>query len=57
MGALEHLAHWSLLALSLDGQTTIMHDLVTRVVRDWLACRKRLTAAGWAAALVLESPS
>ncbi|MGO8890230.1 MAG: tetratricopeptide repeat protein, partial [Streptosporangiaceae bacterium] len=56
-GALEHLARWSLLAFSLDGQTVIMHDLVTRVVRDWLACRKRLTAAGWAAALVLEAQS
>ena len=56
-GALEHLARWSLLAFSLDGQTIIMHDLVTRVVRDWLACRQRLTAAGWAAALVLEAQS
>jgi hypothetical protein len=38
-GALEHLARWSLLTFSLDGQTIITHDLVTRVVRDWLACR------------------
>ncbi|MGP0025227.1 MAG: tetratricopeptide repeat protein [Streptosporangiaceae bacterium] len=56
-GALEHLARWSLLAFSLDGQTIIMHDLVARVVRDWLACRRRLTAAGWTAALVLEAQS
>ena len=56
-GALEHLARWSLLAFSLDGRTIIAHDLVTRVVRDWLACRRRLTAAGWAAALVLEAQS
>ena len=54
-GALEHLARWSLLAFSLDGQTIIMHDLVTRVVREWLARRQRLTAVGWAAALVLEA--
>jgi tetratricopeptide (TPR) repeat protein len=56
-GALQHLARWSLLAFSLDGQTVIMHDLVTRVVRDWLAGRQRLTAAGCGAALVLEAQS
>ena len=38
-GALEHLARWSLLTFNLDGQTIIMHDLVTQVVRDWLGCR------------------
>jgi tetratricopeptide (TPR) repeat protein len=55
--ALEHLARWSLLAFSLDGQTIIVHDLVARVVRDWLASRQRLAAAGSAAALVLEAQS
>ena len=56
-GALEHLARWSLLAFNLDGQTIIMHDLVTQVVRDWLACRQRLTAAGWAAASLPGCPA
>ena len=56
-GALEHLARWSLLAFSLDGQTIIVHDLVARVVRDRLACRRRLATAGWAAASVLEAQS
>ena len=55
-GALEQLARWSLLTFNLDGQTIIMHDLV-QVVRDWLAYRQRLTAAGSAAALVLEAQS
>ena len=53
--ALEHLADWSLLTFSLDGQTIIMHPLVARVVRDWLARRERLTAVGRAAASVLEA--
>ncbi len=53
--ALEHLADWSLLTFSLDGQTVIVHDLVTRLVRDGLARRKRLAAVGRGAASVLEA--
>ena len=53
--ALEWLNHRSLLSFSLDGQTVIMHRLVARVVRDWLARRERLTAVGRIAASVLEA--
>ena len=53
--ALEWLNHRSLLSFSLDGQTVIMHRLVARVVRDWLARRERLTAVGRVAASVLEA--
>ena len=53
--ALEWLNHRSLLSFSLDGQSVIMHRLVARVVRDWLARRERLTAVGRVAASVLEA--
>ena len=53
--ALEWLNHRSLLSFSLDGQTVIMHRLVARVVRDWLARRERLTTVGRVAASVLEA--
>ncbi|MBV9206616.1 MAG: tetratricopeptide repeat protein, partial [Actinobacteria bacterium] len=53
--ALEVLAGWSLLTPGLDGQTVIMHPLVSRVVRDRLARRGRLPAVARAAASVLEA--
>ncbi len=53
--ALEWLSHRSLLSVSLDGQTIIMHRLVAQVVRDWLARRERLTAVCRVAASVLEA--
>jgi RNA polymerase sigma factor (sigma-70 family) len=53
--ALEWLSHQSLLSVSLDGQTVIMHRLVARVVRDWLARRGRLAVVCRAAASVLEA--
>ena len=53
--ALAHLAQRSLVTFSLDGQTIIAHCLVTRVVRDGLAGRGRLTTVRRAAASVLEA--
>ena len=53
--ALEWLSHRSLLSLSLDGQTIIMHRLVAQVVRDWLARRERLAAVCRVAASVLDA--
>ena len=53
--ALEELSHRSLLTFSLDGQTVIGHSLVTRVVRDGLARRKRMTVVCRAAAWALEA--
>jgi RNA polymerase sigma factor (sigma-70 family) len=53
--ALEWLSHRSLLSVSLDGQTVIMHRLVAQVVRDWLARRGRLAVVCRAAASVLEA--
>ena len=53
--ALGHLAGWSLLTFSLDGQTIVMHPLVAQVVRAWLTRRERSTAACRAAAATLEA--
>ena len=53
--ALEQLTHHSLLTSGLDGQTIMAHSLVTRVVRDGLARRKRTTTACRAAASALEA--
>ncbi len=53
--ALEQLADWSLLTFSLDGQTVVVHHLVTRVVRDGLSRRKRLAVVCRSAASVLEA--
>ncbi len=53
--ALEWLSHRSLLSVSLDGQTIILHRLVAQVVRDWLARRERLAAVCRVAASVLEA--
>jgi RNA polymerase sigma factor (sigma-70 family) len=52
---LEWLSERSLLTVSLDGQTVIMHGQVARVVRDRLARRHRLGAVCWAAASALEA--
>jgi hypothetical protein len=51
------LARYSLLAFSQDGQIIIVRDLVTRVIRDRLAHRQRLTVVGRTAALMLEAQS
>ena len=51
---LEWLTGRSLLTLSLDGQTVVMHRLVARVIRNGLAFRGRLTAAYETAAFVLD---
>ena len=51
---LEWLSGRSLLTLSLDGQTVVMHRLVARVIRYGLARRGRLTAAYEAAVFVLD---
>ena len=51
--ALERLSEQSLITLSLDGRTIIAHRLVTRVIRQAMARRGRLTAACRAAASVL----
>ena len=53
--ALDQLTDSSLVTASLDGQTIIVHRLVTRVVRNGLAHQQRLTAACRAAASVLEA--
>jgi RNA polymerase sigma factor (sigma-70 family) len=53
--AVEWLSDRSMLTLSLDGQTVIMHSRVAQVVRNRLARRRRLGAACWAAASVLEA--
>ena len=53
--ALEQLAEQSLLTVSLDGQTVIAHRLVTLVVRDEMARRRRLTLVCRAVASVLEA--
>jgi RNA polymerase sigma factor (sigma-70 family) len=52
--ALEWLGARSLLTLSLDGQTVVMHRLVAQVIRNGLARRGRLTAAYEAAVFVLD---
>src|SRR6185312_5253729 len=51
---LEWLSGQSLLTFSLDGQTVVMNRLVTRVIRNGLARRGRLTAAYEAAVFVLD---
>jgi len=51
---LEWLSGRSLLTLSLDGQTVVMHRLVAQVIRNGLARRGRLTAAYEAAVFVLD---
>ena len=51
---LEWLSGRSLLTVSVDGQTVIMHRLVARVIRSGLARRGRLTAVCEAAAFVLD---
>ena len=53
--ALEQLADWSLLTFSLDGQTIIVHSLVSRVVRERLARGERLTVVFRRAASLLEA--
>ena len=53
--ALDHLADWSLLSFSLDGQTIIVHRLVSRVIRGELSRRKRLTEVCRRAASLLEA--
>jgi Tetratricopeptide repeat len=53
--ALARLAERSLLTFSLDGQTIIVHRLVSRVVRDGLARRGWLMSVCRAAASLLEA--
>ncbi len=53
--ALAQLAERSLLTFSLDGQTIIVHRLVTQVVRDGVVRRERLTAVCRGAASALEA--
>ena len=52
--ALQQLADWSLLSVSLDGQTVIAHRLVSRVVRQGLARGQRLTVVCRRVASLLE---
>jgi RNA polymerase sigma factor (sigma-70 family) len=52
---LQWLSDRSLLTFSLDGQTIMMHRLVAQVARDGLIRRRRLGAACWVAASVLEA--
>ncbi len=53
--ALEQLANWSLLSFSLDGQTIIVHRLVSRVVRERLARGEQLVVAFRRTASLLEA--
>ncbi len=53
--ALEQAARWSLLTFSLDGQVILANRLVTRVIRDELAGRRRLAAVCRGAAAALEA--
>jgi tetratricopeptide (TPR) repeat protein len=53
--AVEQLSDLSLLTVSLDGQTVIMHDLVQQVVHQELERQERLTLVCRAAASVLEA--
>jgi len=53
--ALDWLSHRSLLSVSLDDQTIVMHRMVAQVVRAWLARRERLAAVCRVAASVLEA--
>ena len=51
---LEWLSNRSLLALSLDGRTVILHPLVAQVIRDELDRMQMLTAVCEAAAFVMD---
>jgi tetratricopeptide (TPR) repeat protein len=51
--AIERMVDRSLLTISLDGQTVVVHRMVARVVREFLARGERLPAAYRAAASVL----
>ncbi len=53
--AVERLSDLSLVTVSLDGRTVVMHDLVRQVVRETLERQERLTAVCRAAAAVLEA--
>ena len=53
--ALEKLAGFSLLSFSLDGQTIVVHRLVSQVVREGLARADRLTVVFRRAASLLEA--
>jgi tetratricopeptide (TPR) repeat protein/LysM repeat protein len=53
--AVDRLADWSLVNVSLDGQVVTAHRQVAGAVQDELARRGRLAAACRAVALVLES--
>ena len=53
--ALDQLADWSLLTFSLDGQIITVHRVVSRVVREGLARRHRLTVVCRRAASLLEA--
>ena len=53
--AVDRLAGCSLLAVSVDGQVITAHQMVTSVLRDGLARRKRLAAVCRATAAVLET--
>ncbi len=52
---LAELAGRSLLTLTLDGRTVVMHRLAAGMTRSWLAGNGQLTAAGQAAATALET--
>jgi tetratricopeptide (TPR) repeat protein len=53
--ALEQLAGFSLLSLSLDGQTIVVHRLVSQIVREGMARGERLTVLFRRAASLLEA--
>ena len=53
--AVDRLVGCSLLAVSVDGQVITAHQMVTSVLRDGLARRKRLAAVCRATAAVLET--
>jgi tetratricopeptide (TPR) repeat protein len=53
--ALEQAAGWSVLTFSLDGQVILVSRLVTQVIREGLAGRRRLATVCRAAAAVLEA--
>ena len=53
--ALEQLAGFSLLSFSLDGQTIVVHRLVSQVVREGMARGERLTVVFRRAASLLEA--
>jgi tetratricopeptide (TPR) repeat protein len=51
--ALEQLADWPLLSVSLDGQTVLVHRLVSDLITKVLG--RRLTTVIWRAAMLLEA--